>query len=66
MGTEQKKYVRAHGLMARYCCSISTINRWEQAGTIPRSVKLNPGGPRLWVLEEIEASDQRVKDGRAA
>lgn len=66
MDTRSRKYFRAHDLMARYGCSISTINRWERAGLIPKAIQFNRGGPRFWESFEIEQSDKARLENRAA
>ena len=59
-----RKFLNKSDLCSRYNCSVSTINRWEKSGIIPKAIRPISGGPRRWDGAEIEERDRELLAAR--
>jgi len=60
MTGEPEILIEVGGVARRYGVSPSTIREWEEAGKIPRGMRLEESRRRVWRLAEIENFRERI------
>jgi DNA-binding transcriptional MerR regulator len=65
MTGEPEILIEVGGVARRFGVSPSTIREWEEAGKIPRGMRLEESRRRVWREVEIETSRERIAARRA-